>query len=115
MKIENCEVVNDVDLLSDCKGFLSLDWEGNVERVLFKLPAKLSWYECIDKGGIPLYGYNGAGNVICSLALIKKNEQDHYGNVHKDSVVSVAKASRTDSWGWCGYKSNTEHNPTRWI
>lgn len=111
--IENCEIVNDVDLLNDCKGFLSLDWDGNVKTVLFKLPVKLSWYECIDKGGIPLYGFNNAGNVNCSLALIKKGEQDHYGNIHKSDVVSIAKADRTDDWGWGLYKSNTECNPIR--
>lgn len=104
-RVNNCLIVGEVDLFSSCKGFLSLNWEGNVDKVFHEIPKDLSWYECIDKGGIPLYGFNDNGNIVCSVALIKREQQDHYGKKHNEDVISVAPANQTDSWGWGLYKN----------
>jgi len=98
--IGNLEVVGRPEMLEQCHGILSLDWEGNVGRVLFKVPADKGWYEPIDKGGIPLYGFDEYGQVICCMVLLKKGEQDHKGNKYNTDVILVASAERTDSWGW---------------
>jgi len=105
--IGNLEVVGDVHLLEQCHGCLSLNWQGNVERVLtptttntFNVPPGKRWYEPIDKGGIPLYGFNKSGNVICCMVLLAKGEQDHKGNKYNSDVILVAPAERTDTWGW---------------
>lgn len=90
LMIGDLEVVGDTHLLEQCCGVLSLDWEGNVERVLFRVPSDKGWYETIDKGGIPLYGFNQSGNVICSMVLLTKGTD----------VIFIAPAKRTDSWGW---------------
>lgn len=98
--IGDLEVVGDAHLLEQCHGCLSLNWEGDVERVLFKVPSDKGWYECIDKGGIPLYGFNESGNVICCMVLLAKGEEDHKGNKYNTDVIFVAPAKRTDDWGW---------------
>ncbi len=94
------EIHGDANLVEQCHGVLSLDWSGNVERVLFKVPTDIKWYEAIDKGGIPLYGFNKSGDVICCMALLKKGEEDHKGNKYNSDVIFVAPAKRTDDWGW---------------
>jgi hypothetical protein len=100
LMIGGLEVVGDTHLVPQCHGVLSLNWEGNVERVLFNVPSDKGWYECIDKGGIPLYGFNKSGNVICCMVLLAKGEQDHKGNKYNTDVIFVAPAERTDTWGW---------------
>lgn len=98
--IGDLEAHGETYLLEQCKGVLSLNWEGNVERVLFNIPPGERWYEPIDKGGIPLYGFNSAGNIICCMVLLKKGEEDNKGNKYNKDIIFVAKAEKTDSWGW---------------
>lgn len=112
-KINNIEVVGELSAWEVCEGFLHLNWEGNVHKVLHKAPRDISWYEPIDKGGIPLYGFDGNGNVICGCVLLRKGvptysrdgvrlfgEQDENGQTYPTDVIYVAKANRTDDWGW---------------
>lgn len=98
--INKIEVVGELSAWEVCEGFLHLNWQGNAHKVLHKVPRDISWYEPIDKGGIPLYGFDGNGNVICGCVLLRKGEQDENGQTYPTDVIYVAKANRTDDWGW---------------
>lgn len=103
MKINNLQVIGETKLFEDCAvhgGFLKLNWEGHIVKVLLNGPTKSNWYETINKGGIPIYGFDGEGNITCGCVLLRRGEQDETGKTYCNDVVYVMKANRTDDYGW---------------
>ena len=86
-----------VELLNNCKTFLSVNWEGQVEQVL-TMPLekiKANWFEPSDKGGLALFGVNEMGQVVCGMAFYKsgthENPKAHY-------EVVACKSTQTQPW-----------------
>lgn len=100
IKISGVLVVGDSDLIQKCTGALSLNYDGNVEVSLRKIPSHLSWYKPIGGGRFPLYGHNASGKVICGMVFLKKGETDTNGVVYDKDVIFVKPAEYISSWGF---------------
>lgn len=91
-------VDGNIELYNQCKGFLVLDWDGKVIKVLIEKVVHPSWFESIDKGGIPLYGFNAKGDVICGLCRVDRDLDNRIYAAGEHIII--VEAERTDDFGW---------------
>lgn len=82
-----------VELLQNCKTWLAVNWEGEVEQVLVGPVDKIdrSWFQPSDKGGLGLFGVDAKGKVICGAVLYSEGKE-------KSFEVVATKSTQTHPW-----------------